>query len=279
MFTFLLKKKIDPVMALRGALGDFTLPSFSKADLELMRRIRDPEISATDIAKILELDPGLTVKLLKLANSAAYTPSHEIRSVSQAIALVGLSQLESLVMTATLRKSVPAFEHENLSAEDFWNTAALRGVLARDLAIRLCPARTNECFTAGFLQDFAIPFLASQHPVDYNPIIEAWHAGDSEIWAREREAFGFDHAQVGTWIANEWELPEILASAIGGHHSPEDPAYDCPLPVALVANLSDTDESLEQFNSLLANHLCDEEPESLIRSAQESARELARFMA
>lgn len=278
MFSFLIKKKIDPVKALRGALGEFTLPSFSRADLELMRRIRDPEISATDISEILELDPGLSVKLLRLANSAAYTPSREISSISQAVALVGLSQLESLVMTATLRKCVPKCEHENLSAEEFWNTAALRGVLARDLAKRLCPARTTECFTAGFLQDFAIPFLSNQRPDDYGPIVDAWHAGDSEICALERELFDWDHAQVATWIAHEWELPESLASAIGGHHSPDDPAYDCPLPVALVANLSDTEASLEHLHAALGNHLSSEEADSLLESAQQSARELARFM-
>lgn len=279
MFSFLIKKKTDSVKALRGALGEFALPSFSKADLELMRLIRDPETSATDIAEILELDPGLSVKLLTLANSAAYTPSHEVRSVSQAVALVGLSQLEALVMTASLKKGVPTWEHEDLSAEDFWNTAVLRGVLARDLAKRLCPARAAECFTAGFLQDFAIPFLVSQRPDDYSPIVEAWHAGDSELWAREHELFDWDHAQVATWIANEWELPESLASAIGGHHSPDDAAYDCPLPVALVANLSDTEESLERLRGAIGNHLSAEETDAVLQAAQESARELARFMA
>ena len=279
MFSFLIEKKTDPVKALRGALGEFTLPSFSKADLELMRRIRDPEATSTEISEILELDPGLTVKLLTLANSAAYTPSHEIRSVSQAVALVGLSQLESLVMAATLTKSMPKWDHESLSAEEFWNTATLRGVLARDLAKRLCPAKMTECFTAGFLQDFAIPFLASQRPDDYGPILEAWHEGDSELWVRERELFDWDHAQVGTWIANEWELPESLASAIGGHHSPDDPAYDCPLPVALVANLSDTEASLEHLRTAIGNHLSDEEADSLLSSAQQSARELAKFVA
>ncbi len=278
MFSFLVKRKTDPVKALQGALGEFTLPSFSKADLELMRRLRDPDTSAADITEVLELDPGLSVQLLALANSAAYTPTHEVSSLSQAVALVGLSQLESLVMTATLRKSVPSCEHEILDLEVFWNTAALRGVIARELATHLCPSRTTECFTAGFLQDFAIPFLVSQRPDDYGPIVEAWHAGDSELWARERELFEWDHARVARWIANEWELPENLASAIGGHHSPDDPTYDCPLPVALVANLSDTDESLGRLRTALGDHLPGEEADSLIEGAQQSARELARFM-
>lgn len=278
MFSFLVKRRTDPVKALQGALGEFALPSFSKADLELMRRLRDPETSAADITEVLELDPGLSVQLLALANSAAYTPSHEVSNISQAVALVGLSQLESLVMTATLRKGVPVCEHENLNIGDFWHTAALRGIIARDLAAHLCPARMTECFTAGFLQDFAVPFLVSQRPDDYGPLIEAWHAGDSELWARERELFDWDHARVATWIANEWELPENLASAIGGHHCPDDPAYDCPLPVALVANLSDTDESLERLQAALGDHLSEEEADSLIMSARRSARELARFM-
>jgi len=279
MFSFLSKKNTDPVKALKDALGEFSLPSFSKADLELMRRIRDPEISAPEIAEVLELDPGLSVKLLSLANSAAYTPSHEIRSVSQAVALVGLSQLESLVMTATLKKGVPACEHASLDAQAFWNTSALRGVLARDLAKRLCPARTAECFTAGFLQDLAVPFLASERADEYADILDAWHEGDAVLAERERERFPWDHAQVATWIASEWELPENLASAIGGHHAPDDDTYDCPLPVALVANLSDTDESLEQFRTALTAHVPAEEVESLLESAQESARELAQFIA
>ena len=158
MFEFLRRKNTDPKAALREALGEYTLPSFSKADLELMRRIRQPETSSGQIAEILELDPALSVKLLVLANSAAFTPRHEVRSVSMAVSLVGLSQLESLVMSATLRKGVPAIQDAQLETSVFWRTAALRGVLARDLARRLCPARTAECFSAGFLQDLGRAF-------------------------------------------------------------------------------------------------------------------------
>ncbi len=279
MFSFLSKKKTDPAKELKGALGDFTLPSFSKADIELLRLIRDLDSTASDIAEVLELDPGLSVKLLGLANSAAFTPSHEIRSVSQAIALVGLSQLESLVMSATLRKGVPPCTHDKLSSEDFWKTSALRGVLARDISTKLCPAQKMVCFTAGFLQDFAIPFLLSQRQDDYLPIIDAWHAGDATICDQEREKFGFDHAQVATWIANEWDLPEGLASAIGGHHRPDDDDYDCPLPVSLVANLSTSEQSLEQFKTVLQAHIDEEDIAPLLDSARESASELARFMA
>jgi HD-like signal output (HDOD) protein len=278
MFSFFTKKNEDPAKALREAFGSYTLPSFSKADLELMRRIREPDIQASEIAEIVELDPGLSVKLLSLVNSAAFAPRHEVVSLSMAVALVGLSQLESLVMSATLKKGIPRCEDENLSAAAFWTTAAFRGVLARDIARLLCPAQSAECFTAGFLQDMAVPFLINQRGAEYGSIVSNWHAGEAELSEAERELFGWDHAQVATWIAQDWDLPESLASAIGGHHATDDDAYDCPLPVTLVANLSDTDESLERLRERLKEHVPEDKVEGMTTSAQEAAHELAQFM-
>ncbi len=279
MFEFLKRKKTNHKTALRGALGDYTLPSFSKVDLELMRRIRQPDISSGEIAELLELDPALSVKLLALANSAAFTPRHEVRSVTMAVSLLGLSQVESLVMSATLRKGVPAIQDARLETGAFWRTAALRGVIARDLAKRICPAQAPECFSAGFLQDLAVPFLVNHRPNDYGPILDAWHQGETAFQEAERERFNWDHAEVATWIAQEWDLPPGLASAIGGHHRPEDPLYDCPLPVALVANLSDSDESLARLCTRLEAHLSPQEIEKLLQDARESVEEFARFLA
>ena len=278
MFEFLKRKKTDHKTALREALGDYTLPSFSKVDLELMRRIRQPDVSSGEIAELLELDPALSVKLLALANSAAFTPRHEVRSVTMAVSLLGLSQVESLVMSATLKKGIPAIQDAQLDTGAFWRTAALRGVIARDLAKQICPAQTPECFSAGFLQDLAVPFLLHHRPNDYAPIIGTWHEGEAVFLEAERNRFNWDHAEVATWIAQEWDLPPGLASAIGGHHTPDDPAYDCPLPVTLVANLSDTAESLERLCARLEAHLTPEAIDILLQEAQIAVEDFARFL-
>ena len=278
MFEFLKRKQTNPKTSLRAALGDYTLPYFSKVELELMRRVRQTDISSGEIAEILELDPALSVKLLALANSAAFTPLHEVRSVTMAVSLLGLSQVESLVMTATLKKGIPAIHGAHLDTAAFWRTAALRGVLARDIAKRLCPALTPECFSAGFLQDLAVPFLVNHRPEDYEPIIETWHEGESVFLEAERERFDWDHAEVATWIAQEWDLPPGMASAIGGHHTPDDPLYDCPLPVALVANLSDSEESLARLSTRLEAHFAPEAITVMIQEAQVAVDDFARFL-
>jgi len=278
MFDFLKRKKMDHKTALHAALGDYTLPSFSKIDLELMRRIRQPDISSGEIAEFLELDPALSVKLLALANSAAFTPRHEVRSVTMAVSLLGLSQVESLVMSATLKKGIPAIRDAQLETGTFWRTAALRGVIARDLAKRICPAQAPECFSAGFLQDLAVPFLLNHRPDDYGPIVETWHEGESAFQEAERKQFNWDHAEVATWIAHEWDLPAGLVSAIGGHHTPDDPEYDCPIPVALVANLSDSAESLARLCARLEAYLAPEAISILVQEAQETVDDFARFL-
>ena len=98
MFSFLLRKKTDPKARIQEALKGYALPSFPGAIMETLQRIRDPESSASGIADVLALDPGLSVRLLRVANSAAFSPSTKVENLAQAVALVGLSQLESLVL-------------------------------------------------------------------------------------------------------------------------------------------------------------------------------------
>ena len=182
-------------------------------------------------------------------------------------------------MSATLRKGIPAIHDAQLETGTFWRTAALRGVIARDLAKQLCPARAPECFSAGFLQDLAVPFLVNHRPNEYRPIVESWHEGEAALLEAERERFDWDHAEVATWIAQEWDLPPGMASAIGGHHTPDDPAYDCPLPVALVANLSDSEESLERLRVRLEAHLQPDAITTLLQEAQVAVEDFAHFLA
>ena len=107
MFAFLSRKKIDPKKSLKKALGEFELPSFPTAIVETMQRIRNPESSAASIAEVLGMDPGLSVRVLRLANSAAFSRGKKVESLTQAIALVGLSQLESLVLSIATGSAAP----------------------------------------------------------------------------------------------------------------------------------------------------------------------------
>lgn len=241
MFSFF-KKKTDPKARLAKALRGYALPSFPAAVMHTLERIRDPDACASSVADALSVDPGLSVQVLRLANSAAFSARKKVENLTQAIALVGFSQLESMVLSVGVSGATPGGSSKGYDAARFWRASARRGVLAHSLASILCPAKGSECFTAGFLQDMAVPLLAIQDPDQYGQILEQWHNGGGDLCAMEREAYDWDHAEVATWMCNEWDFPENIAAAIGGHHGETIDGYEQLGPVSLVAWLRENEE-------------------------------------
>ena len=281
MFSFL-KKKSDPKSELKKILKGYELPSFPAVVMQILQKIRSPYSSAGSIAESLALDPGISVKLLRIANSAAFSPTKKVENLTQAIALVGISQLESLVLGVGVAKGMPTQACQWHDPAAFWLTSAKRAILASELARILCPAKESECFTAAFLQDLALPFLACHRGDIYDSIFEKWHMEGGDLSVLEREQLAWDHTEVASWICAEWGLPENIAAAIRGHHGADVPDYHALGPVRLVAILRE-DESNSGIDELIAEahtgyDVPTDQVETLIEPAYEKAAELARLI-
>ncbi|MBA3012582.1 MAG: HDOD domain-containing protein [Proteobacteria bacterium] len=281
MFSFF-SKKTDPKAKLKKILKGYELPSFPAVVMEILQKIRSPYSSISSIAESLSLDPGISVKVLGIANSAAFSPSKRVENLTQAIALVGISQLESLVLGVGVAKGIPKKSCQWHDPASFWLTSAKRAMLASDLAHILCPAKESECFTAAFLQDMALPFLACQRSEEYDPIFKAWHLEGGDLAALERERLDWDHAQVAAWICSEWGLPENIAAAIRGHHGQSVPDHESLGPVRIVAILrEDPDNSgIEEMiaEAQKTYGIPEEKMLDIIAPGFEKAKELARLI-
>jgi HD-like signal output (HDOD) protein len=281
MFSFL-RNRIDPKARLQEVLRGYELPSFPGVITETLRQIRDPQAYGSSIAEVLSADPGLSVQVLRLANSAAFSRVKKVENLTQAIALIGFSQLEGIVLSVGISRGMPAKSTLGFEPTRFWRTSARRGVLAQALASILCPARNSECFTAGFLQDMALPFLATRNSETYDPILRHWHDEGGSLVELERSTFGWDHAEVATWMCHEWDFPEGIAAAIGCHHGTCYEEYEPPAPVSLVSQLRETDNTLgldgliEEARSRFS--IPPGELERLAESSFKDAEALARLM-
>lgn len=282
MFSFF-KKKFDPKVQLQKVLKGYELPSFPAVVMQILQKIRSPYASAADIAQSLSLDPGLSVRLLSIANSAAFSPVKKVENLTQAIALVGLSQLESLVLGVGVAKGIPKQSCQWHDPHEFWLTSARRAMLANELARILCPAKESECFTAAFLQDMALPFLACHRADDYDPIFKKWHIEGGDLAVLEREVVNWDHGEVATWICNEWGLPENIALAIRTHHDPNvDKDNETLGPVRLVSILREDeennglDELVERAQKVYS--IPQDKMDAIIAPAFEKAQDLARVI-
>ena len=220
MLRFLKRRKQDPKDVIRDLFGDSELPSFPTAVMEVLSLLRDPESELRDVEFKIERDPGLSVKVLRAVNSAAFGLSKRVSNVGHAVSLLGRSRLESLVLSVAVNAVLPVPNNTGFDYSAFWRTAARRACLARLLAQLMHPITEIEAFTAGLLQDMGIPLLAMKKTEAYAGVYQTWQNDPlSSLEELELEAFGFDHAEVGAIIAETWGLPQYLVDAISGHHN------------------------------------------------------------
>jgi HD-like signal output (HDOD) protein len=279
MFGFLKRRGVDPQASLKGALGGLELPTFPAIVMKTLEAIRDPDASVSSVAAVLGTDPGMSVQLLRLVNSAGRSGARKTASVDRAVAVAGMATVESLVLSIGVGSALPQRPVDGFDPRRFWETAARRASIARGLATELHPAAAAMSFTAGLLQDMAIPLLAKARE-DYRPVLQAWHRGEGQLATMERTQFGWDHSEVATWLCDSWQLPEALAEAIGGHHSSIE-GLAAPPAVQLVATLTEAADSgdLDRLVALAGERygLAADRCVELVAEAEEGASEIAQL--
>ena len=200
-------------------LQDFDLPSFPGIVTEILSRLSDPEVSMNSVGELIELDPGLSVRLLRLANSAATGLRRPLVSIQQAATMLGRNQIESILISSAARDSIPEPKADVFDSARFWRAAACRAVIATSIGAIVEPRHRSETFTAGLLQDMALPVLVD-HVDGYAEVLHRWYAGDiGDLAAAEYDQFGWDHADIAAQMCRRWEFPPSLANPISLHHS------------------------------------------------------------
>ncbi len=278
MFSFF--KKEDPKARLHEILGDYELPQFRKTIFETLRRLRDPKATSADIAEVMSMDVDLTSRVMRLVNSLAYAPKTPIKDLDHAVTMLGKSELEGVVMMLGAKMSMPKNVPSYVDMEAFWQRAGLRAVIARGLADLTAPPKAGLCFSAGFLQDFSVPIIAASKGNEYADVYEASAQTEKPLHEIEQDKFGWDHAELGALVCNEWELPEDIGAAISSQNEPESELR--PDPVFYVSDLPEEDDEAWRVRfkeQVLAQYDVSEEAlDSMLEEAGEKARELVRLI-
>lgn len=269
------EKKLDEI--LRGA----QLPTFSKAVMNILRVLREPESSIENVVDVLQWEPGLVVRVLSTVNSAAYAPRTPIRDVRHAVSFIGRTQLEQLLLAVAVKDALPNKEAPGFNPSRYWRAASRRAALARTLAEELHPALHAECFTIGLLEDLAVPVLAQVRPDDYGPVLEHWNREpERSLQELEHDALGWDHGEIGGMLGARWELPDSLVAAVGQHHV--DGADSVPPAVRLVSMLGGSEaDGVEAMVEMGREHY-GLEPDWMVEAvatAEQQAESLVRALA
>lgn len=197
------------------------LPTQPVAALRVLRVVDDPRASAATLGRLVEVDPGLSTKVMRLANSPYYGLSGKVASAAQATVLLGFSTVRALAASAAAGLLV---DQQPVGPPGFWSHAVLTACGSSAVARRVGGQAANA-FTAGLLHDIGSAlFFRIDHQLFAQ--LEEAVADGMTVQAAERELYGTDHAEAGGRVLEEWRFPASLARAIAHHHQPVDSVRD-----------------------------------------------------
>ena len=203
-----------------GRLDDIsTLPQiFNK----IIAVTSDPLSGATDLHNILQFDPAITMKILKLANSAFYGLQEKVHNTKRAIVVLGFQTVKNIAVTASVCEIFKSKNKGSLfSREELWKHSVAVAVCAKSIAQRVNLDREEDIFTAGILHDIGIIMEDQYLNTDFIKILSNPSSEGPGFIEREKAVFGFDHAEIGEKVALRWKIPKEIVSAIAFHHKPK----------------------------------------------------------
>jgi len=194
-----------------------TLPTVPKVVQELINTFEQPDINLNKVARLVNTDPVIAAKVLRLANSAYYRRSRTVTSVDDAIVFMGLDALRMLVVGAGFAASVPV--PVELGRSLFWRYCLHTAVCARYFAWQ-----SNEdaqaAFTAGLLHAIGEPLMVMSMESELRVVEQHTRFYDRDRALCERSAVGFAYSDLGAELAESWRFPPMMVAAIREAPSP-----------------------------------------------------------
>ena len=217
------------------------LPSMPTICMEVMEEVRAKEASIQKVAEIIARDLGMAAKILQMVNSAFFGLCRRVTDIRDAVMLLGLDAIQSLVLSVNVFAS---FNRDKLGFFDFeglWAHSLASGGYAKQIMQAAGQPRdvVNAAFMAGMLHDVGKLILAVTFGEAYKDLIQAAGENAPLEWEREKEVFGASHAEIGAYLMGLWGLETALLAAIAFHHDPGQSEVGAFGPVAAVhlANL------------------------------------------
>ena len=245
-----------------------SLPTLPHILLRLIELCSRPEKGLQEIARLINQDPALSERVLRLVNSAFYSLKQKISTIGEALLLLGLEAVKNIAISSSVYQVFqgPPARH-GLDLKNFWWHSVRCGVIARRLAVKTAYASPDEAFLAGLLHDIGKILLWSNFRREYS-------ASGGGLPAAERR-LGLTHAEAGAWLIGRWQLATFLPDAVRYHHEAvERIVVSFPLVrLVFAANRLAGEGGLSPAAQALG--LAARDLESLRAEAEEEARQIA----
>ena len=203
----------------------------------LRNLLEQPDYAMADVAVLISHDPAMTTYFLKLVNSPYNRRRHRIETVSHAVSMLGVRQIHDLVLNASVFKALEETRVPRADLARFWEYSVRCAMTARLMASECRFPDPNPLFTCGLLHAIGQMIMMDVFPQQATRAKEEALSEGQPLFQAERRILGFDYANLGACLMEDWHLPDRLITVTRFHVEPEKtPAY--PRETALIFFIS-----------------------------------------
>ncbi|MCX7175159.1 MAG: HDOD domain-containing protein [Proteobacteria bacterium] len=216
-----------------------SMPAFPKSVQRILELTRDINCRPKDLVAVIEKDPIITIKVLKIINSAYYGLPNKITSINQSAVYLGVNTLKNLALSFSTIGILPKKNEADFDIQHYLVSSLVTADLVRSLGAKFAPGEIDptDCYIAGLLHDFGKVVFAQCMPAEFNRALALSASDKLPLHKAEESIIGADHTLVGAMLAKRWQFPDSLVDCIAGHHGPKyvTPLAECLLVADLVA--------------------------------------------
>lgn len=186
------------------------LPPSPMVATKLLELLQKPELKITELANAVSLDPVISARLLKMANSAYYNLMKQVNSVDRAIIVVGENVLRNLALEYSLRTTQQTY---GVVERKLWENSIGCAVACRMLSSRLTDIDKNEAYLAGLQHHIGKVVMINRDKELYKEVLRHVQEGKGELRDIERGLFAYSHELVGAAVLDYWNYPRVIVEA------------------------------------------------------------------
>ncbi len=211
--------------------GSFALPD---ACFKVKNLMEDPSSTVEDFANVIGVDPSMTSRLLKIANSAVYNFPGEISTISRAITIIGTAAIYNMMLVDVAASAFKHFANQAINLKRFWKISVFTAAAAKNLAIKSNIADIERLFVAGLLANFGELLVAK---VDATIAQKIDHYEGSKLpWQVQKHLLGFTYMDVSAELLKIWQIPEKIVLPIRYFNEAQSIQINKDIPVLYLAS-------------------------------------------
>lgn len=224
-------KRLPPDLEQRLMHAVERMPAFPRSVQRILEMTRRLDCLPKDLVGVIEKDPVMTMKILRIINSAYYGLPQRITSVAQAVVYLGINTIKNLAISFAAIGILPRFNTCGFDIQRYLLHSLAVALLARHLCETFARGEADhtDCYIAGLLHDFGKVVFAQSLPQPFMQALQLAKDGGIPLHVAEQETIGIDHARVGAMLAQKWQFAEPLVACIRDHHEATvvTPLLDC----------------------------------------------------